>query len=139
MTDEHERLRTVAAEARAHAHAPYSNFRVGAAIVDDAGNVHAGCNVENASYPEGNCAETGAIAAMVVSGGRVIRDIVVLGGRDTIGPCSPCGGCRQRIAEFATEDTRVWLVDAAGALAPWSVEALLPGLFRLGGAPSERD
>ena len=139
MSDPVEQLKALAADARTRAHAPYSLFRVGAAILDDAGKLHAGCNVENASFPEGNCAETAAIAAMLVDGGRTIRDIVVLGGRDAIGPCAPCGGCRQRIAEFADSDTRVWLVSAAGRVEAWSVESLLPGIFRFGHDDSEGD
>lgn len=138
MSDEIRELEALATTARLHAHAPYSGFRVGAALLDDRGNVHVGCNVENAAYPEGNCAETSAIAAMVVSGGRIIRNIVIVGGGDSLVPCTPCGGCRQRIAEFSDAGTRVWLVDDDGGLQSRSVEDLLPGGFRLGGE-SERD
>ncbi len=88
-----------ATRVRAHAHAPYSGFQVGAAILADDGNIYAGCNVENAAYPIGNCAEASAIAAMLAGGGRKIRRILTLGnGRE---PVTPCGGCRQRIREFA--------------------------------------
>lgn len=95
-----------AAEAvRQRAHAPYSNFQVGAAILADDGNIYAGCNVENAAYPLGNCAETSAIAAMLAGGGRRIMKICTTGpGRK---PVTPCGGCRQRIREFASLDTPV--------------------------------
>jgi cytidine deaminase len=139
MSDHIDQLKALAADARTRAHAPYSRFRVGAAVLDDAGNLHAGCNVENASFPEGNCAETAAIAAMVVGGGRTIRELVVFGGRDAIGPCAPCGGCRQRIAEFADADTRVWLVNASGAFEAWSADRLLPGSFRFDDGGSEND
>lgn len=120
-----------ATEVRAQAHAPYSGYRVGAAVLDDRGGTWLGCNVENASYPEGSCAETAAIAAMIAGGGRRIQHVVVAGGHDAIEPCSPCGGCRQRISEFADNDTRVWLVEANGTLTPYSVADLLPAGFSL--------
>ena len=116
---------------REHAHAPYSGYRVGAAVMDEAGRVHAGCNVENAAYPEGLCAEAGAIAAMVAAGGRRIRAIAVAGGHDTPGACTPCGGCRQKIREFADADTRIVLLDGAGATTSYGIEDLLPYSFLL--------
>ncbi|MEO1595235.1 MAG: cytidine deaminase [Pseudomonadota bacterium] len=120
-----------AAAVRARAHAPYSDYRVGAAVLDERGDTWVGCNVENASYPEGSCAETAAVAAMIAGGGRRIQHVVVAGGHDAIEPCSPCGGCRQRISEFADRDTRVWLVEANGSLTPYSVSELLPAGFTL--------
>jgi cytidine deaminase len=113
---------------RARAHAPYSRFRVGAALIDETGAMHVGCNVENAAYPEGVCAETAAIAAMVAAGGKRIRAIAVIGS----GPAmtTPCGGCRQRIREFADSDTRIHLHDpATHAHHSLSLEALLPLAF----------
>jgi cytidine deaminase len=86
---------------RQNAYARYSNYRVGAALLDDRGKLYAGCNVENAAYPEGICAEAGAIAAMIAGGGELIHTIVIAGGHDDIEDCTPCGGCRQKIAEFA--------------------------------------
>lgn len=118
---------------RERAHAPYSGYRVGVALRDDQGNTWVGCNVENASYPEGSCAETAAIAAMVAGGGNRLRDVVVAGGRDGVEVCTPCGGCRQRISEFADAETRLWLVDDAGALREHTVADLLPHGFRLEG------
>ena len=116
-----------AAEAvRALAYAPYSKFKVGAAILADNGEIYAGCNVENAAYPQGNCAEASAIAAMIAGGGRRITRIYVTGpGRD---PVTPCGGCRQRIREFADLDVAVLshgvdgepLVSTLGELLPHS-------------------
>ena len=116
-----------AAEAvRALAYAPYSKFKVGAAILADNGEIYAGCNVENAAYPQGNCAEASAIAAMIAGGGRRITRIYVTGpGRD---PVTPCGGCRQRIREFADPDVAVIshgvdgepLVSTLGELLPHS-------------------
>lgn len=126
--------RTLAAralEVRRHAWARYSDFRVGAALVDERGTIHLGCNVENASYPEGSCAETGAIAAMVASGGRRIRAIAVAGGRDAVVTCTPCGGCRQRIAEFADADTRVLVLDDETHWTVYTVDELLPASFHL--------
>ena len=116
---------------REHAHASYSGYRVGAAVMDEAGRVHAGCNVENAAYPEGLCAEAGAIAAMVAAGGRRIRAIAVAGGHDTPGACTPCGGCRQKIREFADADTRIVLLDGAGATVSYGIDDLLPYSFLL--------
>ena len=84
---------------RARAYAPYSNHAVGAAVLDEHGRIHAGCNVENAAYPEGTCAEAGAIAAMVAAGSRHIAAMAIAGPGPAL--CTPCGGCRQKIREFA--------------------------------------
>jgi cytidine deaminase len=95
-----------AAEAiRARAYAPYSKFTVGAAILADDGKVYSGCNIENAAFPQGNCAETSAIAAMIAGGGRRIKRIYVTG--PGASPVTPCGGCRQRIREFADPDVTI--------------------------------
>jgi cytidine deaminase len=95
-----------AAEAiRARAYAPYSHFHVGVAILADDGKVYSGCNIENAAYPIGNCAEASAIAAMIAGGGKRIRRMYVTG--PGAAPVTPCGGCRQRIREFADEDVVV--------------------------------
>lgn len=126
-----EALHAAALAVRERAHAPYSGFRVGAALFDERGQMHVGCNVENAAYPEGTCAEAGAIAAMVAAGGSHIREIVVVGGRDGIVACSPCGGCRQRIREFTDVDSRIWMVDETGELVATDIEALLPAGFTL--------
>src|ERR1700712_654215 len=98
--------------AREQAHAPYSQFRVGAAIRCERGIVHAGCNVENAAYPQGVCAEAGAISALILSGSRRIEAVVVAGGGN--GPCTPCGGCRQKIREFAGPEVSIRMVDPSG-------------------------
>ncbi len=120
---------------RDKAHAPYSGFAVGAALIDEDGRLHVGCNVENASYPEGNCAETSAIAAMVAAGGRRIVAIAVCGGPAggaPIADVSPCGGCRQRISEFADAETRI-LLDNGPEMETQDVGMadLLPGAFSL--------
>lgn len=116
--------------ARDRAWCPYSSYKVGAALLDERGDLHAGCNVENASFPLGTCAEAGAIAAMVSAGGRTIRAIAIAGGRDAIGDCTPCGGCRQRIAEFADANTLVIVRDGSG-WRRFTIAELLPASFHL--------
>jgi len=117
-----------AAEAvRSRAYAPYSRFSVGAAILADDGRIYAGCNIENAAYPLGNCAEASAIAAMIAGGGRRIRRIYVTGpGRE---PVTPCGGCRQRIREFADPDVVVISHGVDGTPLEQRVAELLPHSF----------
>ncbi len=110
------------------AYAPYSNFSVGAAIRTTSGHIVLGCNVENAAYPAGTCAEAGAIAAMVATGETKIADIVIVGLKSN--PCYPCGACRQRIFEFSDAATRVHLRDGAtGEAIIHSIDALLPHAF----------
>ena len=114
--------------ARARAYAPYSRFAVGAALRTAEGTIHAGCNVENAAYPQGSCAEAGAIAAMALAGHRRIAEIVVAGGGPA--PCTPCGGCRQRLREFAAPGTPVRMVDPEGReLLRMTLAELLPHSF----------
>ena len=114
-----------AAEAvRARAYAPYSNFHVGAAILADDGRIYAGCNVENAAYPVGNCAEPSAIAAMIAGGGKRIKRIYVTGPGSA--PVTPCGGCRQRLAEFARADTKLHLCDENGVVETVTMGDMLP-------------
>lgn len=117
--------------ARQNAYCKYSNYRVGSALLDDRGNMYVGCNVENAAYPEGTCAEAGAIAAMIADGGKSIQTIVVAGGHDEIEDCTPCGGCRQKINEFATPETRVVLLRPGGHTRSFTIDALLPRSFHL--------
>jgi cytidine deaminase len=124
-------LFAAAAEARARAYAPYSRFLVGAAIRDADGRVHAGCNVENAAYPVGTCAEAGAIAAMVLAGADQIAEIAILGGPEHGAAilCPPCGACRQRIREFGGLTARVHLREADGTVVTLSLDELLPMSF----------
>ena len=123
-------LFAAAMEARENAHAPYSGFSVGAAVRSGTGKIYAGCNVENASYPEGTCAEAGAIAAMVAAGEtRILDALVVAGGTQLV---TPCGGCRQRFAEFASPDVPVFLADLSGVVSATTVGALLPSGFDAG-------
>lgn len=109
------------------AYAPYSNYPVGALVVTEDGQTYAGCNVENASYPEGHCAETAAIAAMVLAGQQRIKQIFIMS-QDQQG-ATPCGGCRQRIREFADADTPLILCSPAGVQQRLKLGQLLPHAF----------
>ncbi|GLK68608.1 cytidine deaminase [Hansschlegelia plantiphila] len=112
---------------RENAYAPYSGFRVGAALVTSDGAIHAGCNVENAAYPVGSCAEAGALSAMAGSGARRLAAILVLGEGDAL--CTPCGACRQRIREFAAGDAVVLVAGPEGVRRRFTVDDLLPESF----------
>ena len=112
---------------RANAYAPYSRFQVGAAILADDGKIYAGCNVENAAYPVGNCAEPSAIAAMLAGGGKRIKRIYVTG--PGTAPVTPCGGCRQRIREFADPDVVIISHGIAGEPLFATLDQLLPHSF----------
>ena len=120
-------LLAAATAARANAYAPYSDFAVGAAVRAGSGRVFAGANVENASYPVGTCAEAGALAAMVAAGERHVAAVLVLGPR----PLTPCGACRQRLAEFAGPETPVHSAGPEGIAATFTLGALLPEAFAL--------
>ncbi len=113
----------------ANAHAPYSGFPVGAALRSASGAIYIGCNVENASYPEGWCAETSAIAAMVAAGETAIAEIAVVEEQKPL--ITPCGGCRQRLAEFAGPDARIHLCNAAGIIETVTLGELLPRAFAM--------
>ncbi|TDL90667.1 cytidine deaminase [Meridianimarinicoccus aquatilis] len=128
-------LVSAATDVRARAYAPYSRFQVGAAVLGAGGEVHVGCNVENAAYPEGTCAEAGAIAAMIASGETRIAAVAVIA--DSPRPVPPCGGCRQKLAEFAGPDTPVTLATLGGARFETTVGALLPGAFRQDDMPAD--
>ena len=120
-------LLSAARDAQARAHAPYSRFRVGAAVLDETGRIHAGCNVENAAYPLGTCAETLAIGTMVRDGGKSVRALLVLGDGEKL--VTPCGGCRQRLREFAADATPVLVADRERVRAQFTLGALLPESF----------
>ncbi len=115
--------------AMTQAHVPYSRFPVGAAILTDTGRIFAGCNIENASYPEGWCAETSAIAHMVMAGERRIAEVAVIAER--MARVTPCGGCRQRLREFGSAATKVHLCDETGVLETVTLGELLPKAFEL--------
>ncbi|MEJ6395481.1 cytidine deaminase [Gymnodinialimonas sp. 2305UL16-5] len=112
---------------RFRAYAPYSKFQVGCAIRASDGSVHVGCNVENVAYPEGTCAEAGAIAAMIAAGATRIAEITVIA--DSPAPVPPCGGCRQKLAEFADGEVVVQMATTEGVLKEMRVADLLPGQF----------
>ncbi|PLX37992.1 MAG: cytidine deaminase [Hyphomicrobiales bacterium] len=114
---------------RKRAYAPYSKFAVGAALRTPSGAIHAGANVENASYPEGCCAETSAISQMIAAGETKIAEVLVIADRDP--PITPCGGCRQRLAEFGSADTPVHAADLSGVRRTFTLSELLPAAFDL--------
>ena len=116
-----------ARDVRENAYAPYSKFKVGAALKSETGRVHVGCNVENVAYPEGTCAEAGAIAAMVAAGDSRFSEIAVIA--DSPVPVTPCGGCRQKLFEFATPDAQITLASLSGEVVVMAVADLLPGAF----------
>ena len=116
-----------AGKVRDNAYAPYSNFQVGCALRSVEGRVHLGVNVENVAYPEGTCAEAGAIAAMIAAGDSAIAEIAVIADSPT--PVPPCGGCRQKLAEFAAGDVVVTMGTVGGATLAMRVDELLPGRF----------
>lgn len=120
-------LLAAARGAMARAHAPYSRFHVGAAVLDMQGRIHAGCNVENAAYPQGVCAEAGALSAMVLAGGTQLRAVLVMGDGD--GLVTPCGGCRQKIREFAGPDTQILIANTQQVRASFTLDELLPHSF----------
>ena len=122
-----EALLAAAMAVRHHAYAPYSHFAVGAAVLDEHGRIHAGANVENAAYPQGWCAETSALAAMVAAGGRRVLALAVCAVSEH--PVTPCGGCRQRLREFAADDCPVWIADRGGLRATHTLGELLPHGF----------
>jgi cytidine deaminase len=120
-------LLAAAREARSRAYAPYSRYPVGAALLDEAGRVHAGCNVENAAYPQGLCAEAGALAHLVRAGGRRIVAAVVVGeGAQAI---TPCGGCRQKLREFAADEVPIRAADLQAWRGEFTLGQLLPASF----------
>ncbi|MBP2548398.1 cytidine deaminase [Neorhizobium galegae] len=114
--------------AMARAYAPYSKFPVGAAIRADDGKIYLGANIENLSFPQGWCAEPTAIGAMVMGGATKIVEMAVIA--EKLACCPPCGGCRQKIAEFAGPDTRIYLCDEVGVQKTMTMEELLPFSFK---------
>ncbi len=120
-------LKDAAHQVRTNAYAPYSGFKVGAALKSEKGNIFVGVNVENAAYPEGTCAEAGAIAALIAAGDKFIVEVYVVA--DCPLPVPPCGGCRQKLAEFADPEVIVTLATCDGKEAQFKVSDLLPGVF----------
>ncbi|WP_299664015.1 cytidine deaminase [uncultured Ruegeria sp.] len=120
-------LKDAALAVRENAHAPYSNFKVGAAIRSGSGAIYTGCNVENVAYPEGTCAEAGAIAAMVAAGDTELTEVYVVA--SSTQPVPPCGGCRQKLAEFGKGEVVVTMATADGLETRTTIADLLPGAF----------
>ncbi|MDO8364716.1 MAG: cytidine deaminase [Actinomycetota bacterium] len=124
MTPAQQELFDAAQAAQARAYAPYSHFHVGAAVRTRSGKVFAGCNIENAAYPQGTCAEASAIAMMVSAGEREIAEVLTICDGELVGTC--CGGCRQRIREFAKPDTMIYNCGPDGIRATFTMDELLP-------------
>jgi cytidine deaminase len=122
-----EKLFLEAKNVRENAHAPYSQFKVGAAFLTENDSIISGCNVENAAYPQSQCAEASAIGNLISSGYKKIKEVVVIGSGDLL--CSPCGGCRQRLREFASLDTLIHMCNVHGHLKTSTLEELLPDSF----------
>ena len=120
-------LFVAASQVRECAHVPYSSFKVGAAFLTEENKIITACNVENAAYPQSQCAEATAIGNMISSGSKKILEIVVIGSGDLL--CSPCGGCRQRIREFASLDTKIHMCNENGHMKTSTLEELLPDSF----------
>ena len=116
-----------ARQAREQAYAPYSTFKVGAAVRARSGRVYAGCNVENAAYPQGWCAEASALAAMILAGERELIEVAVLAdGPDLV---TPCGGCRQKLREFGAAELPIHLCDSSGVRRSVTLGEVLPLSF----------
>ena len=122
-----ERLFEAAKKVRERAHVPYSQFKVGAALLSDDKKIIVGCNVENAAYPQSQCAEASAIGNLVSQGFSNIIEVVVIGSGDIL--ASPCGGCRQRLREFASLNTPIHMCNINGHLKTLTLAELLPDSF----------
>jgi cytidine deaminase len=123
-------LFAAALAAKNNAYAPYSRFQVGAAVLCDDGTIYAGANVENAAYPQGQCAEASALGAMVTAGRRRVVAAAVVGGEPADGSlCTPCGGCRQRLREFAAPDAPIYVCGPEGLRRALTLGELLPLSF----------
>jgi cytidine deaminase len=130
LTDcQQQALLTAARQARRMAYAPYSNYPVGAAVLDAQGRIHAGCNVENAAYPEGLCAEAAALSAMVLAGGRQARAVLVVGSGGEGSWITPCGGCRQKLREFGAPDLIIQSANEVALGPRHTLAQLLPDSF----------
>ena len=127
ISDNFEKLFNACKEAREQAYVPYSNFKVGAAFLTENNSIITGCNVENAAYPQSQCAEASAIGNLISQGYKSIIEIVVIGSGDLL--CSPCGGCRQRIREFASLNVKIHMCNELGHMKTSTLEELLPDSF----------
>jgi cytidine deaminase len=126
---QHQALLQAARSAQLKAYAPYSKYQVGAAVLDEQGRIHAGCNVENAAYPEGSCAEAAALSAMVLAGGTRALAVLVVGHGGAGSWITPCGGCRQKLREFGSAEMPVLSASATELGPRYTLSALLPESF----------
>ena len=127
ISENFEKLFNAAKMVRENAHVPYSNFKVGAAFLTENNSIVSGCNVENAAYPQSQCAEASAIGNLVSQGFSKIKEVVVIGSGSLL--CSPCGGCRQRLREFASLETQIHMCNSDGHLKTSTLKELLPDSF----------
>ena len=127
ISENFEKLFNAAKMVRDNAHVPYSNFKVGAAFLTEDDSIVSGCNVENAAYPQSQCAEASAIGNLVSQGFSKIKEVVVIGSGSLL--CSPCGGCRQRLREFASLETQIHMCNSDGHLKTSTLKELLPDSF----------
>ena len=127
ISDNFEKLFLEAKNVRENAHVPYSQFKVGAALLTENGSIISGCNVENAAYPQSQCAEASAIGNLLSNGYKKIIEVVVIGSGNLL--CSPCGGCRQRLREFASLDVSIHMCNSEGHLKTLTLAELLPDSF----------
>ena len=127
ISENFEKLFNAAKMVRDNAHVPYSNFKVGAAFLTEENSIVSGCNVENAAYPQSQCAEASAIGNLVSQGFSKIKEVVVIGSGSLL--CSPCGGCRQRLREFASLETQIHMCNSDGHLKTSTLKELLPDSF----------
>ena len=129
MNDITQLMMSKARLALQHAYAPYSKYTVGACLCTEDQTLYTGVNVENSSYGLTICAESSAICQMIAAGERQIKSMVILSGNNAL--CSPCGACRQRIYEFSTEKTQIYLCDHQSILKKIALDDLLPMAFSL--------
>ena len=127
ISENFDKLLKAAKDDRDKAHVPYSKFKVGAAFLTEGDTIISGCNVENAAYPQSQCAEASAIGNLVANGFTKIKEVVVIGSGDLL--CSPCGGCRQRLREFAALDVDIHMCNVDGHIKTSTLEDLLPDSF----------
>jgi len=127
ISENFTKLFEAAKKVRDKAHVPYSKFKVGAALLTEDNSIVIGCNVENAAYPQSQCAEATAIGNLVSQGFSKIKEVLVIGSGNLL--CSPCGGCRQRLREFASLDVNIHMCDSNGHLKTSTLQELLPDSF----------
>ena len=127
ISENFDKLFKAAKDVRDKAHVPYSKFKVGAAFLTESNTIIVGCNVENAAYPQSQCAEASAIGNLVANGFNKIKEVVVIGSGGLL--CSPCGGCRQRLREFAALDVNIHMCNVDGHMKTSTLEDLLPDSF----------